>query len=150
MPNYDENDHGKRWDRGWESFNRPRLVRDMERKKIAGVCAGLAGYWGVDTWVVRVAAVVAGLFFAQVVLIAYIIAWIAMPRSSDVRARQRARRPDVSRHDPVAPEFGGRYAGRISLRTLSKAFQEIDRRIQKLEQTVTDANFQVRREFNSL
>jgi len=146
VTNNDENNR----DRGWESFNRPRLVRDRERKKIAGVCAGLAGYWGVETWVVRVATVVAGLFFAQVVLIAYIIAWIVLPRSDEAHRQERARRPDVSSHDPVAPEFGGRYAGRISLRTLSKAFQEIDRRIQKLEQTVTDSNFRARREFNKL
>ena len=122
----------------------------MERKKIAGVCAGLASYWGTETWVVRVATVVAGLFFLQVVLVAYIIAWIVLPRSDEMRARARARRPDVSNHDPIAPEFGGRYAGRRSLRTLSKAFQEIDWRLQKLEQVVTDPNFNVRREFNSL
>ena len=142
---YENNEH-----RRWKSFDKPRLMRDMERKKIAGVCAGLASYWGTETWVVRVATVVAGLFFAQVVIIAYIIAWLLLPRSDDAHRGERTRRPDVSNHDPVAPEFGGRYAGRKSLRTLAKAFQEIDRRIGKLEQVVTDPNFSVYREFNKL
>ena len=145
MPQENLNDRG-----GWESFARPRLMRDIERRKIAGVCAGLARYWGAETWVVRAATVVAGLFFFQVVLIAYILAWILLPRSDESRRRASARRPDVSSHDSVAPEFGGHYAGRKSVRTLREAYAEIDRRIRKLEEVVTDPGFHARREFGKL
>lgn len=66
----------------------PRLTRDMTNKKIAGVCAGLARHLDWDVTLVRV------LFLACVVLhgfglVAYIIAWICMPRD-DVGSVQAA------------------------------------------------------------
>jgi len=39
------------------------LYRDPQRGKIAGVCAGLAEYFGVETWIVRLLAI-SGLIFA--------------------------------------------------------------------------------------
>ncbi len=65
---------------------RQRLARDMANKKIAGVCAGFARHMGWDVTIVRVAFLAAILLHGLGVL-AYIIAWIAMPRD-DVRAYQ--------------------------------------------------------------
>ena len=56
-----------------------RLMRVREGKKIAGVCAGFARYMDVDVTLVRIAWVLIALT-AGVGLIAYIVAWIAMPR----------------------------------------------------------------------
>ena len=137
-------------DTGWESFDRPRLIRSVDRKIIAGVCGGLADYWGTEPWVVRVFAIIAALFFPHLLIAAYIIAWVLLPRADDERWRRRPRRPDISSHDPIAPEFGGRYAFKKSLRTLQRAFREIDRRIRNLEEAVTDPSFGVRREFGKL
>lgn len=136
--------------KGWESFERPQLVRSMERKILGGVCGGLAGYWGTEPWVVRLGVVIGALFFFHIVIAAYLIAWIILPSADDVPKRSRSRRPDVSSHDPIAPEFGGRHAFRKSLRTLQRAFREIDRRIRNLEEVVTDPSFNVRREFGKL
>lgn len=146
----DDGHHEDRRDTGWESFERPRLVRSVERKIIAGVCGGLAEYWGTEPWVVRVVAIIIALFFPHLLFAAYIIAWILLPRADDERWRRRSRRPDVSSHEPIAPEFGGRHAFRKSLRTLQRAFREIDRRIRNLEEVVTDPSFGVRREFGKL
>jgi phage shock protein C len=55
-----------------------RLVRIREGKKIAGVCAGFACYLGVDVTLVRIIWLVIA-FTAGVGIIAYIVAWIAMP-----------------------------------------------------------------------
>ena len=56
-----------------------RLTRDMQNKKIAGVCAGFARYLNVDVVLVRViwlaVALCTGIGF-----IAYLIAWIIMPK----------------------------------------------------------------------
>jgi len=60
-----------------------RLMRDMRNKKIAGVCAGLARYMGIDVTLVRIILLTLALGFGTGV-IAYIIAWIAMPRDMDV------------------------------------------------------------------
>ncbi len=59
----------------------PRLVRSVTDRKIAGVCGGLAAYFGVDSTLVRVAVVVLSIYPGAIVcgLIAYVIAWIVIP-----------------------------------------------------------------------
>jgi phage shock protein C len=59
--------------------NPKRLVRPMNDKKIAGVCAGVADYFGVDPTLVRMLWLLTVLF-GGAGIIAYIIAWIAMPK----------------------------------------------------------------------
>lgn len=61
-----------------------RLVRVMSQKKIAGVCAGFARYFDLDVTLIRIAwlLVVLG---AGVGVLAYLIAWIVMPRDTDVQ-----------------------------------------------------------------
>jgi phage shock protein C len=56
-----------------------RLSRPMLDKKIAGVCAGFARYFGMDVTLMRILWVVAALF-TGIGFIAYVVAWIAMPR----------------------------------------------------------------------
>lgn len=58
-----------------------RLALDTENKKIAGVCAGFARYLGVEVLLVRIVwlALALGAGFG---FIAYLIAWILMPRDA--------------------------------------------------------------------
>jgi phage shock protein C len=56
-----------------------RLSRPMHEKKIAGVCAGFARYFGVDVTLMRILWIVVALF-TGIGFIAYIVAWIVMPR----------------------------------------------------------------------
>lgn len=58
----------------------PRLSRPVYDKKIAGVCAGFARYFGVDVTLVRVIWLVLIFWPLPLGLIAYVIAWIVMPR----------------------------------------------------------------------
>jgi phage shock protein C len=62
----------------------PRLALDKENKKIAGVCAGFARYFGVDVLVIRIVwvALVLG---AGVGVLAYLIAWAIMPSDRGAR-----------------------------------------------------------------
>ncbi len=57
-----------------------RLSRPMSEAKIAGVCAGFARYSGLDVTLVRVLWVVLTLCPPCPGLIAYIVAWIVMPK----------------------------------------------------------------------
>jgi phage shock protein PspC (stress-responsive transcriptional regulator) len=59
-----------------------RLVRSVRDKKIAGVCAGFANYLGVDVTLVRIIWLMV-VFFGGTGFIAYIIAWIAMPKENE-------------------------------------------------------------------
>lgn len=62
-----------------------RLTRPMDQKKIAGVCAGLARYLNMDVTLVRIlflaVAICTGIGF-----IAYLVAWILMPKDPVVPA----------------------------------------------------------------
>lgn len=55
-----------------------RLTRSRTDKKIAGVCGGLAKYFGIDPIIPRLIALVLLLGFGTGVL-AYIICWIVIP-----------------------------------------------------------------------
>ena len=55
-----------------------KLTRSNDRM-IAGVCAGLAGYFGLDTTVVRVAYALLTVFTAFSGVIVYLILMIVMP-----------------------------------------------------------------------
>jgi phage shock protein C len=56
-----------------------RLTLSTRDKKIAGVCGGIADYFGVDPTLVRVIAVIFALFFGWGI-IAYLLAWWIMPK----------------------------------------------------------------------
>jgi len=59
-------------------------VRPRQGRKIAGVCAGLAEYFDLDTTLVRVLWLVVTFFSALVPgLIAYLVAWIVMPEEPE-------------------------------------------------------------------
>jgi len=57
---------------------RKRLVRSTNDRKIAGVCAGVADYFDIDTTLVRVLWLIATLVPGPNI-IAYIILWIVVP-----------------------------------------------------------------------
>jgi len=56
-----------------------RLTRDIRNKKIAGVCAGFARYMDVDVVLVRVISLAVALC-TGIGFIAYVVAWIIMPK----------------------------------------------------------------------
>jgi phage shock protein C len=58
-----------------------RLRRIVSQKKIAGVCAGFAEYFDTDLTLMRVIWVALLLLPPNLGLIAYIVAWIVMPKA---------------------------------------------------------------------
>ncbi|HEY5619815.1 MAG TPA: PspC domain-containing protein [Vicinamibacterales bacterium] len=58
-----------------------RLQRSTADRKIAGVCGGLADYFGVDSTLVRIAAVVLAIYPGAVIcgVLVYVIAWFVIP-----------------------------------------------------------------------
>ena len=57
----------------------PKLFKDVLNKKLTGVCAGIAKYYGLSTWVTRLIAIVALLMMPMVTLVAYGVASILLP-----------------------------------------------------------------------
>ena len=58
-----------------------RLLRSTTDSKIAGVCGGLAEYFGVDATIIRLAAVVLAIYPGAIIggIVAYLVAWFIMP-----------------------------------------------------------------------
>ena len=58
-----------------------RLIRSRANRNIAGVCGGIAEYYGWDPTVVRVAWIVLTLLGGSGILL-YLILWLVMPDAS--------------------------------------------------------------------
>jgi phage shock protein C len=58
-----------------------RLLRSTTDRKIGGVCGGLAEYFGVDSTVMRVAAVILAIYPGAVIcgVLVYAIGWLVIP-----------------------------------------------------------------------
>lgn len=62
-----------------------RLVRTTnDDKMIAGVCGGLARYLGVDAGIVRIAVVIGTILGFGSLILAYLVAWILMPKEPEL------------------------------------------------------------------
>jgi phage shock protein PspC (stress-responsive transcriptional regulator) len=70
-----------------------RLVRRTDDKMLGGVCAGLADLLGLDPTLVRVLTVLATVLGAGSVLIAYLVAWVIVPKDVDVYGFSPAPQP---------------------------------------------------------
>ena len=57
-----------------------RLRRIREGKKIAGVCAGFAEYFGTDVTVMRVIWIALAVLPPHIGLIGYLVAWAVLPK----------------------------------------------------------------------
>ena len=61
---------------------RKELFRDMKRGKIAGVCAGLAQYFGMDISLMRIIWILVFIFTVGFVsVVAYVILWVVLPEA---------------------------------------------------------------------
>ncbi len=57
-----------------------KLTRSRHQRWIGGVCGGVADYTGIDVVLIRVVLAIAAVLGAGSLLVAYIVAWILIPR----------------------------------------------------------------------
>ncbi|HZA65306.1 MAG TPA: PspC domain-containing protein, partial [Geminicoccaceae bacterium] len=60
-----------------------RLYRDSRRAWLAGVCAGIADYFGVSVGLVRFLTFLSGVFFTMPTLFGYLVAALLLRRKPD-------------------------------------------------------------------
>ena len=133
----------------WMAQRSRRLYRDPDRQKIAGVCSGIANYYGVETWVVRCVAVTGMLFLPSIVFPAYWIMYFVMdkPPKDATENNNRSARKD---HSSPAPEFGTQLSPRRSLRNAQVDLAEVELRLRRMESHVTSDQYELRRELNKI
>jgi phage shock protein C len=59
------------------------LVRSQKGRMVAGVCAGIAGYSGLDVTLVRVIVTVVSVFTGGAGALAYLAAWMIIPSEGE-------------------------------------------------------------------
>ena len=87
-----------------------RLTRSRAEAQIAGVCAGLANYLGVDVVLIRAAWVVFSIVPGAIIggVIAYVVAWLIVPESTEAVPVPHGRRLTRSATDrQIAGVCGG-------------------------------------------
>lgn len=135
---------------------RGELLRDDTNAKIAGVCAGIADYFGWEVWLVRIIAV-SGLFLGigGFVFVLYIAAWLVLEKKSKAVVKTvgatQAHSGVKEKHVEIKTRVWQRgEAPKQVLQHLSNQFNEIELRLRDMERHVTSTKFQLNKEFNNL
>jgi phage shock protein C len=148
---------------------RKQLHRIPEQGKIAGVCAGVAEYTGVETWLVRViwfsGFILSGGFF----FIAYVAGWFIMDKRPSSNSRKDGYKAntgsfgkrdqwhrmsdgdDIDRTVEVKTKVW--QAGeppRAAFRDIARQFDTIERRVRNMEGYVTSNEYTLKREISRL
>lgn len=134
------------------------LHRDMSKGKLAGVCAGIAEYFGWELWLVRIVFIsgvllTGGSFF----VLAYAIGWFVLDKKPsgkspeaklnpfDVKVEEEGHKVEVKSRvwqsgEPPVQAF----------HEINHSFDTLEQRLRKMESYVTSSEFQLNREFSKL
>lgn len=118
-----------------------RFYRDTDHGLISGVCAGIADYFGLERWVVRMLTVVIFIFYSLPVFLFYLIA------SFVVEARPQQLYKDEN-YETFWREV--RKSPRDTFGNTRFKFRELDKRLQEIERYLTSRKFKLNREFDDL
>jgi len=119
-----------------------KLYRDPVKGKVMGVCAGVADYFGIETWIVRLATIFALIFFTVATVIGYFIAAMILQPKPDELYYEDEEEDDFWR--------GVRTEPTQTFSALRHKFKELEMRLRGLETYVTSREFRLRREFDDL
>jgi phage shock protein C len=117
------------------------LYRNTERGRLFGVCAGLADYFGVSPFVVRIAAVISLFMFPPPTLICYFLAALLLDRAPPQLYQSDAEK-EFWRQVRVKPSE--------SLSRLRHRYREQEQRIRNMEAFVTSSEAKLHRAFRDL
>ncbi|WBA09560.1 envelope stress response membrane protein PspC [Salinivibrio kushneri] len=125
------------------------LYRDPENGRIAGVCAGLANHFGMETWLVRILTVSAFLLgFGFFVVVAYIAAVLILDKKPpEVNAE-----PSAAQHEHQVkqkPWQSGKSASQL-IADLDREFSQMEDKVTHMEAYVTSSTFNVDQAFKKL
>jgi phage shock protein C len=148
------------------------LHRDPSKGKIAGVCAGIAEYFGMEIWLVRILTLTGFFLLAPpFFFVGYIAAWFVLekkPRGSSPKSRsdELAHR---SQHNKVHSKGWHNASEQESDKVMVKSkvwqageppkqafidinqrFTKNENRLRKMETYVTSSEFQLNRELSKL
>lgn len=118
-----------------------RLYRDTRNGMMFGVCAGIAEYFAVQPWMVRVFWALGLLMFAPPTVVTYLVLAAMLPKKPEqlYRNREEERFWQGVRVDPAQ-----------SFSELRHRFRELEQRLRRMESYVTSRSYRVQREIDDL
>lgn len=142
-------------------MHKKRLYRDTRHGKLAGVCAGLADYFGWEVWIIRIIFVTALIFASSVASVAYIVAWVVLDKKpkqviyagEDNTVREETRYERTAEGQTIEVKTRVWEAGKApkeALKDIIIVFNEIEASLKDMERCVTSSQYQVRQEINRL
>ncbi|MFD1621218.1 envelope stress response membrane protein PspC [Thalassotalea marina] len=142
---------------------RGELFRIPSKGKIAGVCAGVADYFGWETWLVRILVVSGVLLGMGWFIVIYIAAWFILDKKAVLKDKSTASHVQGQSTDsPVQEELSSesiKVKARIwqageppkqAFHDISRKFKVMEQELRKIERYVTSPEFTVSREINKL
>ena len=143
---------------------RSELFRIPSKRKIAGVCAGLADYFGWETWLVRILVVSGVLLGMGWFIVIYIAAWFILDEKHGVqdKSNQKFKRHSSGVTEKVNEDLTSepiKVKSRIwqageppkqAFQDIRLKFKNLERELRKIERYVTSPEFTVSREINKL
>lgn len=123
------------------SLPRRRFCRNRDRAVVAGVCAGIADYFGFNLIATRFVAVVSLLVAMPVTLIAYFATVLLVPATPGARTWVADYTESRRRNRPEP---------RPTIEDVRRRFRSLDDRLARLERYVTSSRFQLDQELRKL
>ncbi|GLR70660.1 envelope stress response membrane protein PspC [Agaribacter marinus] len=152
--------------------NGKKLYRDPKQGKIAGVCVGIAEFFGIEIWLVRILTVAAFLLMTgPFIFLGYIVLWAVLDKKSNVQQSEvyttKSYKPGgsnsatfeskgyVNRATDAKVEvkqavWQAGQAPKEAFKQIQQKFIRTENRLRKLEGFVTSNEFQINRELNKL
>lgn len=118
-----------------------RFYRDPSHRKLMGVCAGLADYFGWNITFTRILAIVALVWFNVFTLIVYLLLGYLLPA-----------KPDRLYDWDTDEEYwrSVRRSAGETFRDVRHRFRELDMKLQRMEGYVTSSRYDLDRKFRDL
>jgi phage shock protein C len=139
--------------------SRGELYRNTEKARIAGVCSGIADYFGWETWLVRILIVSGVLFGMPFLILGYFAGWFILDKAPKLEHNKQFTEGNVSKDSLNSSNESIKVKSRVwqsgeppkqALYDIGLKFRSLERKIQTMEQYVTSTEFTVAREINKL
>ncbi len=129
-------------------MNKRELYRNPSQGKLSGVCAGIADYFNIEVWLIRILVISAALLGAGfLVLLAYIALTLMLEKAPQNDGTMRSQHQQHTLKNK--PWKQGKNAKQL-LGTLDEDFANMEQRIQRMEAYVTSKAYATQRAFKHL
>jgi len=149
---------------------RGELYRNQSNGKIAGVCAGIADYFGWEIWLVRILVVSGVLFGMPFLILGYIAAWFILDKNPKEQVNHsKYQKTGTSKYSQgeSANKYDENEQVNESIKVKARVWQSgeppkqafhdirckfssLEKQLQAIEHYVTSSEFTVAREINKL